>query len=96
MSFLIRQLLDSLVNDEHTALMAVDRQTSPPPRFVRRSGSRRARLTGGGTAGNERLTAATGAVLLVLLAVIGVTILRLRPLLSVHLFVGMLLIPPVR
>jgi hypothetical protein len=54
-----------------------------------------ARLTGGGTAGNERLTAATGAVLLVLLALIGVTILRLRPLLSVHLFVGMLLIPPV-
>ncbi len=54
-----------------------------------------ARLSGGGTAGNERLTAATGAVLLGLLAVIGVTILRLRPLLSVHLFVGMLLIPPV-
>jgi hypothetical protein len=53
------------------------------------------RYTGGGTTGNERLTAATGATLLVLLAVIGVTILRLRPLLSVHLFVGMLLIGPV-
>ncbi len=57
--------------------------------------SRAPRLTGGGTDGNERLTAATGAVLIVLLAVIGVTILRLRPLLSVHLFVGMALIPPV-
>jgi hypothetical protein len=53
------------------------------------------RLTGGGTAGNGRLTAATGAVLIGLLAVIGVTLLRLRPLLSVHLFVGMLLIPPI-
>ncbi len=50
---------------------------------------------GGGTVGNERLTAATGATLIVLLSVIGVTIIRLRPLLSVHLFVGMVLIPPV-
>jgi len=57
--------------------------------------TRAERLTGGGTTGNERLTAATGATLIVLLAVIGVTILRIRPLLSVHLFVGMLLIPPV-
>jgi hypothetical protein len=53
------------------------------------------RLTAGGTVGNERLTTATGVVLLVLLAVIGVTLLRLRPLLSVHLFVGTLLIGPV-
>ena len=30
-----------------------------------------------------------------LLAVLGVTIVRLRPLLSEHLFVGMLLVPPV-
>lgn len=53
------------------------------------------RLTAGGTAGNERLTTATGIVLLVLLAVIGVTLLRLRTLLWVHLFVGTLLIGPV-
>ncbi len=53
------------------------------------------RLAGGGTSGNERLTAATGAVLVGLLGVIGVTIISLRPLLSVHLFVGMLLIGPV-
>jgi hypothetical protein len=51
-------------------------------------------LTGGGTAGNERLTAATGIVLIVLLAVIGVTILWLRPLISVHLFIGLVLIGP--
>jgi len=45
--------------------------------------------------GNELLTAATGTALIVLLAVIGVTILRVRQLLSIHLFVGMLLIGPV-
>lgn len=53
------------------------------------------RLGAGGTSGNARLTAATGIVLLVLLAVIGVTILRLRSLLWVHLFVGVLLIGPI-
>jgi hypothetical protein len=45
--------------------------------------------------GNERLTATTGVVLLALLAAEGATILFLRPLLQVHVFVGMLLIPPV-
>ncbi len=71
--------------------MAVDRHisTSRPAWPVA------GRLTGGGTTGNERLTAAAGAVLLVLLAVLGVTILRIRPLLSVHMFVGMMLIGPV-
>jgi hypothetical protein len=50
-------------------------------------------LTGGGTNGNRLLTAQTGAVLIVLLAVIGVTILRMGQLTSVHMFVGMMLIP---
>jgi hypothetical protein len=49
----------------------------------------------GGVDGNERLTAATAFVLILLLAAEGVTILFLRPLFSVHVFVGMLLIPPV-
>jgi hypothetical protein len=53
------------------------------------------RLTGGGTAGNKRLTAATGMLLILLLAVIGVTLLRMRSLISAHLFVGLLLIPPI-
>jgi hypothetical protein len=44
---------------------------------------------------NERLTATTAVVLLVLLAVEGVTILRLGSLLSVHIVVGILVIPPV-
>ncbi len=48
-----------------------------------------------GIAGNARLTALAAVVLLVLLAVEGVTILFLGPLLPVHLFVGMLLIGPV-
>ena len=45
--------------------------------------------------GNERLTAAAAVVLLILLAVEGATIVFLRQLMSVHLFVGALLIPPV-
>jgi len=44
--------------------------------------------------GNERMTAAAGVILLILLAVEGVTIVFLRQLMSVHLFVGALLIPP--
>jgi hypothetical protein len=47
------------------------------------------------TAGNERLTATTAVVLLVLLAAEGVTILSIRPLLSAHIVIGLLLIPPV-
>jgi hypothetical protein len=54
-----------------------------------------ARLTGGGPAGNERLTATTGIVLLVLLAALGVTILRIGALLNVHMFLGVALIAPV-
>jgi hypothetical protein len=53
------------------------------------------RLLRGGSEGNARLTAMAGLVLLVLLAVEGVTILSIHQLLSVHVFVGLLLIPPV-
>jgi hypothetical protein len=74
-------------------------QRSDAERSVRRHGrvrgARGGRLTGGGTTGNERLTTVVGATLIVLLLVIGVTILRIRQLLSVHLFVGLLLVPPV-
>jgi hypothetical protein len=45
--------------------------------------------------GNAQLTSITGAVLLVLLAVEGATIPFLGSLLSVHIFVGMLLLAPV-
>jgi hypothetical protein len=49
----------------------------------------------GGAAGNERLTAMTGAILLVLLAAEGVTILFRRQLLTAHFFIGMMLVGPV-
>jgi len=49
----------------------------------------------GGAEGNERLTALTGTVLLVLLAAEGVTILSLGRLLTLHFFIGMMLLGPV-
>jgi hypothetical protein len=49
----------------------------------------------GGAEGNERLTAMTGAVLLIALAVEGYTILRIGRLLTLHVFLGMLLLGPV-
>jgi hypothetical protein len=49
----------------------------------------------GGTEGNELLTSATAAVLTGLLAVEGFTILNMHGLLSVHMFIGMVLIGPV-
>ena len=60
--------------------------TSPPSLLVQRSG---------GAEGNERLTAMTGAVLLILLAVECYTILRIGRLLTLHVFLGMLLLGPV-
>ena len=48
-----------------------------------------------GVVGNERLTALTGAVLLAGFAVEGLTILSLHRLLTLHIFLGMLLIGPV-
>jgi hypothetical protein len=48
-----------------------------------------------GVGGNERLTAMAGAALGVLLAVEALTVLSLRSLLPTHIFVGVLLIPPV-
>jgi hypothetical protein len=49
----------------------------------------------GGAEGNERLTALTGSVLLVLFAAEGLTILSVHQLLTLHFFLGMLLIGPV-
>jgi hypothetical protein len=49
----------------------------------------------GGSAGNEQLTAVVATLLILLLAAEGATILRIRSLLTVHAFVGMLLIPVV-
>jgi hypothetical protein len=48
-----------------------------------------------GAEGNSRLTSVTGMVLLVLLAVEGATILRIRQLITVHVYLGVLLLGPV-
>jgi hypothetical protein len=48
-----------------------------------------------GVESNARLTAMTAAVLLVLLAVEGVTLLRVHSLLWLHVFLGTALVPPV-
>lgn len=58
----------------------------PPPAVAREAD---------GPAGNGRLTASTAVLLILMLAVEGVTIVFLRQLLSLHLFVGAMLIPPV-
>ena len=69
-----------LTQDQRTG----ERRPTPPP-----SGR------GGGVEGNERLTAATAVVLVVLLAALGVTILAIGQLIWWHVLLGMLLIPPV-
>jgi hypothetical protein len=71
------------------------REHERAPRHARARRPRASALTGGGTDGNEQLTTVTGAILIVLLAVIGFTIPLLRQFISVHLFVGMLLFGPV-
>jgi hypothetical protein len=53
------------------------------------------RLFTGGSDGNERLTAATAVVLLVLLALEGLTLLGIQQFLKPHIFLGLLLIPPI-
>jgi hypothetical protein len=60
-------------------------------------GDREARIAArtGGVAGNARLTGAVAVALLVLLAAEGVTIPFIGQLLGPHLFIGLLLIPPV-
>lgn len=52
-------------------------------------------LPGGGPEGNARLTGITGLLLIVLLAVEGVTIVRIGQLITLHMFLGMLLIGPI-
>ncbi len=61
--------------------------TQPPSRLLHRRKN--------GVEANARLTASVAVVLFVVLAAEGVTILRIRPLLTPHVFIGMLLVPPV-
>jgi hypothetical protein len=50
---------------------------------------------GSGVDGNTRLTSATGIVLIVMLAVEGYTILDVRGLITLHIFLGIMLVGPV-
>jgi hypothetical protein len=56
--------------------MATPRQATARELPLRPWRSDAGAIAGGGTAGNELLTAATGAALLVLLAALGVTVMR--------------------
>jgi hypothetical protein len=47
-----------------------------------------------GADGNARLTGATGVVLLIVLFAEGITLLEVRQLITLHIFLGLLLIPP--
>ena len=49
----------------------------------------------GGTEGNELLTSATAVLLVGLLVVEGITVVHMRGLVSAHMFIGLVLIPPV-
>lgn len=62
---------------------------------ARATARRRRRDRFGGTEGNEILTSATAVVLVALLIAEGVTILLLGDLLTEHMFIGIVLIPPV-
>jgi hypothetical protein len=55
----------------------------------------RGRLAHLGIEANERLTGSTALVLLALLAIEGATIVRVHSLLTLHVFIGALLVPPV-
>src|SRR5215469_7931595 len=65
-----------------------------PPGSQRVAPRHRRDVNMAGVAGNEKLTAMTGAILLVGFAVEGFTILGVRRMLFLHFFVGMLLIGP--
>jgi hypothetical protein len=51
-------------------------------------------LSSPGVMANERMTSLTGGLLLVLLALMGVTVLSVRTLLPLHFLLGFLVIPP--
>src|ERR1700754_252391 len=68
----------------------LDSQAAPIEGVARRAGTRT-----GGVAGNARLTGAVAVALLVLLAAEGATIPFIGQLLGPHIFIGLLLVPPV-
>lgn len=81
---------------QHTAPShARPRRPGPAPIGTRPPYAGRGRFAHLGVEANERLTGSTALVLLVLLAIEGVTIIRIHSLLTLHVFVGALLVPPI-
>ncbi len=74
--------------------MSASGTKNPADIHARRGARARAPVLAGATDGNERLTVQAGAVLFVLLAVLGVTIVRIGQLTWLHLFLGLLLLGP--
>jgi hypothetical protein len=80
--------------------VAVDTEPVSPQLAARRSKTGRSNRPGhrwrtGGADGNEILTSAAAVVLVGLLVAEGITIVHMRGLLSAHMFIGLVLIPPV-
>jgi hypothetical protein len=80
--------------------VAVNAEPARPQAAARRpktagSNQHRRRRLLGGTEGNEALTSGAAVVLVGLLVAEGVTIVHMRGLLSAHMFIGLVLIPPV-
>jgi hypothetical protein len=79
----------------HRALKQPSHQVVKTSGMALRPQPTRATLFGGGTDGNEQLTAMTGVLLIVLLAGLGVSIVQIGQLIWLHLFLGLVLIGPV-
>jgi hypothetical protein len=66
---------------------------APVPSTTARAGNVETDRAAAGVAGNARLTGSFGAVIFVLLAVEGITVVSVRSLLAMHVYVGMVLVP---
>ncbi|MEA2467062.1 MAG: hypothetical protein QOJ57_1188 [Thermoleophilaceae bacterium] len=75
-------------------MTSMEMRSLPFPKTRRRQSRERSDRFGG-TEGNEILTSATAVVLIGLLAAEGYTIVNIHGLLTAHMFIGLVLIPPV-
>ncbi len=91
---MVRTLRTAMANDARQPTYRTDAPRRLRQPRVQPAGWGRG-LLAGGTEGNERLTVLTGLLLIVLLAVLGVTIIRIGQLLWLHLFLGLVLLGPV-
>jgi hypothetical protein len=82
-------------SDAHSSSRLAAARRRADQRRTRCGGVGRQSLLGGDTLGNERLTLITGLVLIMLLAAVGVTIVRIGQLLWLHLFLGLVVLGPV-